>query len=89
MAPEKLDGPAQALADEIVSRLACNELPADIAKWIRKEFASGAYGSQYLGYGPFPVTMEYRFNPDGSIWLQLGDTNAQPFWHTTLRPPAL
>lgn len=86
MAPENLDGPAQALADEIVSRLACNELPADVAEWIRKELAGGT-GRHALGYGQFPMIMEYQFNPDGSIWLQLDSPDRQPFWQTTLRPP--
>jgi hypothetical protein len=84
----KLDGPAQALADEIVRRLECSELPAKVGEWIRKEYPQGYSGRQSLGYGRFPALLEYRFSPDGSIWLQLGNMNGQGFWQTTLRVAA-
>ncbi|HEX4661887.1 MAG TPA: hypothetical protein VH307_31210 [Streptosporangiaceae bacterium] len=77
---------AEDVADEIVKRLASNELPEDVARFVR-----GSAGSMHIANilyaGPETLQMYSRANADGSLWLELRDSAGLPVWNTTLRPP--
>lgn len=78
---------AAEVADEIVKRLACNELPAWAGKAIREMAKHGGYSGQIqIGPGPAPFVICYRLKPDGSMTLQLTDCTQCRIWETTLRP---
>jgi hypothetical protein len=77
----------QHISDEIVSRLATNELPADIGEWLRKDFPRGYAMTNQLGYSSNRVvSLASYIRADGSIELKLHDTNGCIFWQTILRP---
>jgi hypothetical protein len=77
----------QHISDDIVKRLASNELPADVGEWLRHDFPHGYAMTNQLGYsGASAVTLQSYIKADGKIELQLLDNSGQIFWHTTLRP---
>lgn len=78
---------AAEVADEIVKRLACNELPARAGKAIADMARGGEHWGQIqIGPGPVPFVICYRLKPDGSMTLQLTDCTQCRIWETTLRP---
>jgi hypothetical protein len=77
----------QHISDEIVERLASNELPADIGKWLQTMFNRGYRTTTQIAYaGAHVITLDSYIKADGSIELKLLDTNGCIFWQTTLRP---
>lgn len=76
------------VADEVVKRLAYNELSPETGQQIRETAKHGSM--QYvhtLGYGPTPFMLESKFYPDGSLRLMLQDCNGCPVWQTVLKAP--
>jgi len=79
---------AHDLADEIVRRLACNELPAEIGGRIREYTKHGECWCQFMLplQGMDCLVLHVRMKVDGAIVLGLDDYSNRPFWETTLRP---
>lgn len=77
------------LADEIVARLECSTIPAEIGKWVAKQAEHGELWQQNViyGLGGEALTQYFKMKPDGSLHMQLADINQRPFWEITLRPP--
>jgi hypothetical protein len=81
--------PARAVADEIVKRLANNELSRSAGDYIRKiaEFGQSYWSTMIFG-GYDPLRFDAVANPDGSLRLELLDPNGCTLWRTTLTPAA-
>lgn len=81
--------PARVVADEIVKRLANNELSRTAADYIRKTAQYGqVFWTTMLFGGYDAVRLDAVANPDGSLRLELQDANGCTLWRTTLRPAA-
>lgn len=80
---------ASVVADEIVKRLANNELSRTAGDYIRKiaEFGQSYWSTMIFG-GYDPLRFDAVANPDGSLRLQLSDANGCTLWRTTLTPAA-
>ena len=77
--------PASVVADEIVKRLANNELSPAAGDYIRRIAQHGqVYWSTMLFGGYDAVRFEALANPDGSLRLTLEDVSCCPIWKTVL-----
>ena len=80
------------ITDRIVERLSASVIPssfpAEIGDWIRDACKHGAMLWRHTipMSGPTALFAEYRVNPDGTLNLELQDTNGCPFWRGTFRP---
>jgi len=79
------------VADEIVARLACRTIPAEMGEWIARQAGQGQRWQQLIIYGGDTtfLNLSTKMNPDGSFAMQLADVNGRPLWETTLRPAAI
>jgi hypothetical protein len=79
---------AEDIADEIVKRLACNELPEETGQQIREIAKHGSMRyCHVLGYGPQPFVLDSTFRPDGTLRLIIQDSAGCPVWQTVLKAP--
>jgi hypothetical protein len=85
-------GEIEQLADLIVEKLnqsvIPSAIPAEIGEWIRETCGHSQFYYRHMipMSGPTCIHAEWKLNPDGTINLQLQDTNARPFWFGTFRP---
>ena len=80
------------LADRIVERLSASvvpsSIPAEAGQWVRDTAKHGSLVWRFSipMAGATALLTDWRLNPDGTITLELQDTNACPFWRGTFRP---
>jgi hypothetical protein len=65
-------------------------IPAAIGEGIRKTCGHGQllYRHMIPMNGPTCIHAEWKLSPDGTMILQLQDTNGCPFWNGVFRPAA-
>jgi hypothetical protein len=82
----------QALAKAVVAELGgpviSSSIPAEIGQWLRD---TAKHGSLIWRFsipmtGATAMLTDWSLNPDGTITLELQDTNARTFWRGTFRP---
>ena len=79
---------ARALAAELGGSVISSSFPAEIGDWVKQV---AMYNSVFWRFsipmqGGTALLTDWRLNPDGTIILELQDTNARPFWRGTFRP---
>jgi hypothetical protein len=79
---------ADRVAEKLGQSVIPSSFPAEIGDWIREASKYGArlYRQTIPMNGPTAIFTEWRVNPDGTLNLQLQDTNGSPFWNGTFRP---
>ena len=78
------------ITEKLGQSVISSAIPAGIGDCIREACEHGAVLWRHTIPMPGPVALfaEYRFNPDGTLILQLQDTNGRMFWSGTFRPAA-
>ena len=80
------------LADLIVERLngpmISSSIPADIGAWIRKTAEHGSFWWQFSipMTGATCIGTHWKLHPDGTMGLELTDSNGRIFWRGTFHP---
>ena len=79
---------AKALAAELGGSIISSTFPAAIGEWVRQTARQSAVNWRFSipMSGSTGLLTDWRLNPDGTIILELQDTNAQMFWRGTFRP---
>lgn len=79
---------ADAVVEKLNGSVISSVLPAFIGDWVRKTCEQNQllYRHMIPMRGPTVMMTEWRLNTDGTILLDLQDTNGQTFWRGTFRP---
>jgi hypothetical protein len=72
--------------DQVAARLKPAELPKDFGEALRRDYPSGYTIISTIGYGPYPVYLDTRINPDGSIRIDLCGPRNRVVWSHVVRP---
>ena len=76
------------VAERLSASVIPSSFPAEIGDWIRETTEHGGcvYRHMIPMRGPTAMFADYRINPDGTLNMELQDTNGCPFWRGTFRP---
>jgi hypothetical protein len=97
MAQQEIDDPAvTAVADRIsaaiIKSLGASVIPSSIPGWAGHQIRETAKHGAFVWVYTVPTMagtcfqFQVRLNPDGTMDLEMRDTNASPFWRGTFRP---
>lgn len=79
---------AAAVVEKLGASVIPSSIPAEVGDWIREAVKHGGCVYRYMipMGGATALFTDWRVNPDGTLNLELQDTNGRPFWRGTFRP---
>jgi hypothetical protein len=79
---------AAAIVEKLGASVIPSSIPAEIGEWIRRTAEHNSYVWRFSipMAGATCMCTDWTLNPDGTINLELQDTNGRRFWRGTFRP---
>jgi hypothetical protein len=79
---------AAAVVEKLSASVIPSSIPAAVGEWIRRTAEHNSYVWRFSipMAGATCMCTDWTLNPDGTINLELQDTNGRRFWRGTFRP---
>ena len=79
---------AAAVVEKLSASVIPSSIPAEVGQWVRATATHGSFWWQFSipMAGATSMGTRWKLHPDGTIGLELTDTNGQIFWRGTFRP---